>query len=269
MPWFYAEDGKQMGPVEDAEFDRLMALGTITGATLVWRQGMANWEPLAKVRPALPPPPIAVTAPAPLAPGLVRCTECQNTFPAEETIEIGAARVCAACKPIYVQKLREGRATFTPAPTVGTMRYAGFWIRVVAKIIDGLIVGIPVMLIYLVSAFVFGFSAAIAPGGQPDFGALMGSMVIQLLAQGVGLVLGGIYNVFFVVKYGATPGKMAVNLRIITPDGRRLSVGRAIGRYFAEMVSGMACYIGYILVAFDDQKRALHDRMCETRVVYK
>lgn len=269
MPWFYAEEGKQIGPVEDSEFDRLISVGSITPNMLVWREGMAHWEPLAKVRLSLPR-----TLPLPpqpiIAAGQARCTECQKIFPVEETVEIGAARVCASCKPLFVQKLREGTARFMPATAVaGAFRYGGFWIRFVAKFIDSLIVGIPVMIVYGVAVFMFGASVARGAGGQPDFSALFASMAIQLLAQAVGLVLNGFYTVVFVVKYGATPGKMAVNLRIVTPDGARLSVGRAIGRYFAEMVSAMACYIGYILVAFDDEKRSLHDRICDTRVVYK
>ena len=269
MPWFYAEEGKQVGPVDDIDFERLVAAGSIAPGTLVWREGMPNWEPLAKLRPA-PPPPMALPQQAPVAPGQVRCTECQKVFPVEETVEIGAARVCAACKPLFVQKLREGTARLTQAAASGgSFRYAGFWIRVVAKIIDSLIVGIPMMIIYFVSAFALGVNAVTGPGGQAAFGALLGSLAVQLLAQAVGLVLGGFYTVYFVVKYGATPGKMAVNLRVVTPDGARLSIGRAIGRYFAEMVSAMACYVGYILVAFDDEKRSLHDRICETRVVYK
>jgi uncharacterized RDD family membrane protein YckC len=62
---------------------------------------------------------------------------------------------------------------------------------------------------------------------------------------------------------------MAVGLRIVTSDGGRVSYARALGRSFAEILSSIICYIGYIIVAFDDQKRALHDHICDTRVVRK
>ena len=68
---------------------------------------------------------------------------------------------------------------------------------------------------------------------------------------------------------GGTPGKMACGLKIIRSDGSALSYGRAIGRYFATMLSSFTLGIGYLMVAFDDEKRALHDRVADTRVIYK
>ncbi len=77
------------------------------------------------------------------------------------------------------------------------------------------------------------------------------------------------YQIFFLGKYGATPGKMACSIKVVTADGGRIGYGRATGRFFSELLSGIICYIGYIIVAFDGQKRALHDHICNTRVVYK
>ena len=74
---------------------------------------------------------------------------------------------------------------------------------------------------------------------------------------------------FFIRRYDATPGKLACGLRIYRADGSKLTTGRIVWRYFAEMVSGMVMYIGYIIAGFDDQKRSLHDHICDTRVVYK
>jgi uncharacterized RDD family membrane protein YckC len=56
---------------------------------------------------------------------------------------------------------------------------------------------------------------------------------------------------------------------VVTADGGRVSYLRALGRYFAKMLSGFTCLIGYIIAAFDGQKRALHDHICNTRVVFK
>jgi uncharacterized RDD family membrane protein YckC len=75
------------------------------------------------------------------------------------------------------------------------------------------------------------------------------------------------YEVFFVRKYDATPGKMAMGLKILRPDGSKLSVGRIIGRYFASIISALILLIGYIMAAFDEEKRALHDRLADTRVI--
>jgi uncharacterized RDD family membrane protein YckC len=77
------------------------------------------------------------------------------------------------------------------------------------------------------------------------------------------------YETFFVGKFGATPGKMACKLRVITAEGAPVSYARALGRYFSKLVSYLTCSIGFIIAGFDDEKRALHDRMCNTRVIYK
>jgi uncharacterized RDD family membrane protein YckC len=82
-------------------------------------------------------------------------------------------------------------------------------------------------------------------------------------------VIGVAYYVFFVGRYAATPGKMICGLRIVTAEGGKVGYGRAAGRFFAEILSALCCTIGYIIAAFDDEKRALHDHICSTRVVYK
>ena len=79
------------------------------------------------------------------------------------------------------------------------------------------------------------------------------------------LVVG--YNTIMQGKYGATLGKMACGLRVVQPDGAPISYGRAFGRAWAEMLSGFICDIGYIVAAFDDQKRSLHDHIANTRVI--
>ena len=225
MNWFYANAGQQAGPVNDDEFNRLIGAGDIQPSTLVWHEGMANWEPLSKVRPApgAPPPaafvpPLGQTAPPP---GQVICNECRKAVPVEETMQFGNATICAACKPIYVQKLREGAAP-NYALAQGQFRYGGFWIRVAAKLIDSIIVGIPIGLLYLGGMFLFGFGATMGgAGGQPNMPAVMGMFGMQLGVQFLAVLLGGFYNVFFVVKYaaaGAVPEMGAGGQQVLGVD---------------------------------------------------
>jgi uncharacterized protein DUF4339 len=61
MTWYYALGNDRQGPVEDAELDRLIASGVVTSDTLVWRAGMADWQPLSQARPRVAPPPDPVT----------------------------------------------------------------------------------------------------------------------------------------------------------------------------------------------------------------
>ena len=120
MKWYYAVGQQQQGPLDDAQLDALIAAGTVTPDTLIWREGQANWQPLRIARPGVPvappgaippfaaPPGAASAAAAP--PGQVQCAECRAFFAKEDTIQYGSVNVCATCKPIFVQRLREGAA---------------------------------------------------------------------------------------------------------------------------------------------------------------
>jgi uncharacterized RDD family membrane protein YckC len=164
----------------------------------------------------------------------------------EELIQIGDALVCAKCKPLFVQRLREGVAV------TGEMVYAGFWIRVGAKFIDGIILSIV--------GLALGFVGSIITNNMIARGALQNIL---------SLVLSIGYTTYFVGAYSATPGKMACGLRVVRSDGEKISYARACGRFFSEFVSSFILGIGYVMAAFDQEKRALHDRICDTRVVKK
>lgn len=247
MYWYYMENGQQQGPVSEEDFEDSVKSGKIASDTLVWNEGLTGWKPYSAINTdSAASPPVIVSRHT--------CVECGRSFPADEVIRYQDSWICANCKPIFFQKLKEG------ARLPGTVVYGGFWIRVVAKIIDGLIQG--VFGILLVLAFLPFFSFE---GGASDttsflvWGGVQGGSILFALA----------YTVFFLGKYGATPGKMAVALKVVTSEGDPIDYKRAAARYFAEILSGLICYIGYIMVAFDDERRALHDRLCDTRVVYK
>jgi hypothetical protein len=103
MSWYYADSGQQKGPITDEELQALVRSGKITDQTLVWQEGMANWQPYGTVKPA-------AAAPSGLPPltGGVVCRECGKSFPPGEVIRYGDVFVCAACKPVFIQRLREG-----------------------------------------------------------------------------------------------------------------------------------------------------------------
>jgi len=256
MNWYYVEQGQQAGPVNDEQFEELVRAGKIQPDTLVWREGMAAWQAYREAKssaPASGPLPAGAAGYTPGQGPEAVCAECRNLFPIQDMIRHGGVYICANCKPVFMQKLAEGAKLNT-----GELNYAGFWIRFAAKFIDGLILGVPFMIV---------FFAAFIPqmrSGKPDNLIFM-PYIIQFCFIFVRMA----YEIFFLGKYGATPGKMACKIMVVTAEGGRFGYGRATGRFFAEMLSGMICYIGYIIVAFDDQKRALHDHICNTRVVFK
>jgi hypothetical protein len=117
MNWYYAAGGQQQGPVDDAQLDALLSSGQINAETLIWRDGMANWQPLRQARstPAtLGAPPVQPGGETPpvasgtSAAGEIVCAECGKTFTKDNAIQYGSTWVCASCKPVFLQKLREG-----------------------------------------------------------------------------------------------------------------------------------------------------------------
>jgi uncharacterized RDD family membrane protein YckC len=252
MKWYYVENGQQAGPVEEIDFPQLARNGKLRADTLVWREGLTNWEPFAKACPGE----FAATTATVTAGVEAVCAECGGIFDKNEMIPHSGAFICARCKPVFMQKLAEG----VRLPTAG-LRYAGFWIRVVAKIVDALIVTVPLVGLVMLSVIFVGSSGG---GGSPLWFNFIG-VFAQLLYYGLNLM----YVIFFVGKYGATPGKMLCKLRIVVATGEKVTYGRATGRAFAEILSGLICNIGYLLAAFDQEKRTLHDHICNTRVIYR
>jgi uncharacterized RDD family membrane protein YckC len=135
------------------------------------------------------------------------------------------------------------------------MNFAGFWIRVLAYIID------------IIPLLIIGFVLALLSG--EDLINTDPSAPLYSFTDLVGLIVGIAYFVGFESSaYQATPGKMALGLIVVDTDGRRISVGRAFGRYFAKILSGLVLLIGYIMVAFTERKQGLHDMIAGTLVVY-
>jgi uncharacterized RDD family membrane protein YckC len=92
-------------------------------------------------------------------------------------------------------------------------------------------------------------------------------LTIQAAFILVGLVLSFVFEVFFVGRFGGTPGKLLLQMRIVRSDFSRLTYGRVAIRFFGKMLSDLTMYIGYIMVGFDPQRRALHDHIADTRVI--
>lgn len=109
MSWYYVAEGKSIGPIEDEAFQNLVTAGMITMDTMVWNETMTDWKPYREVAPASqrlklrePGQMLAATS----TEGV--CVSCGNTFPKEDMLPIENNFVCARCKPIYVQRLKEG-----------------------------------------------------------------------------------------------------------------------------------------------------------------
>lgn len=268
MNWHYADNGQQVGPVSDEQLLQLFQSGKINADTLVWHEGLADWTPYHQATAHLnlgPQPPsqqpLAAAAGAPGEDEVV-CAECGKFFPVHETMRFGKVSVCAACKPVFLQKLSEGARINS-----GELNYARILTRFAAVLVDGLLLaGVNVGINTIVQLI---FIAPVARNVTATGAMPTTFLALQFVLLAVNLAIGLTYEVVMIGKYGATLGKMACKIKVVTADGGQVSYARALGRYFAKMLSGMVCAIGYIIACFDDERRALHDHLCNTRVVIR
>lgn len=140
------------------------------------------------------------------------------------------------------------------------MKFAGFWIRTGAAIIDGLIL----MVIFFLLEKITGFSFF-----QPLYNNTQEPAQPALLVIVTNLIWLLYFILFVASKWQATPGRRVFNIYVTTKDGAgKISLLRSIGRELGSIVSGLLLGIGYIMVAFTREKTGLHDIMAGTRVVY-
>ena len=291
MTWLYKDEEQEKGPFSKSELQDLINKKVITAQTLVRKDTDTDWRPLkefAKSKPASPKaspespkassnPPVQdepQTAeenetPADAAaeqPETKICSQCGQSFPADQVVTFDGKIICSACKPAFVQKIKEGAAVDSD------LRYGGFWIRFGAKIIDGLVLGVIQMLAFI-PLYMFFLSSMMPEIALQNPEDVENNLQLFIFVFGtIWLVLIFIFIVyltFFVGKFAATPGKMACGLKIVAPDGSKISYLRAFGRVFGEWLNSFTFGIGYIIAGFDREKRALHDIICSTRVVHK
>jgi len=185
----------------------------------------------------------------------VHCPRCRKSFPLVRPTS-AAARAVAAPQADTVAS----RETASPAVSAADgIAKAGFWIRLVAWVIDKILVG---LLQVALGGLLLLAGFSYTPLVDNNLGAL--AQLIWLFT----IVVNIVYYVLFTGHCGQTPGKMAVRVRVIRRDGEPISYGRAFFREVpGKFISAVILGIGYLMVAFDDQKQGLHDRMADTYVI--
>ncbi|MGA7579367.1 MAG: RDD family protein [Desulfobaccales bacterium] len=144
--------------------------------------------------------------------------------------------------------------------------YAGFWLRLVAFVIDTIVVAMVILGAVTVLKVVLGVPVGLSAG---RYG-------VQALERGRGLI----FLIIMVVPWlywalmesssqQATLGKMALGLKVTDLEGEPISFGKATGRYFGKFVSELILYIGFMMAGWTAKKQALHDIMAGTLVVKK
>ena len=160
--------------------------------------------------------------------------------------------------------------TPAPSPTVPStpqqpidylaMPKGGFLYRFIAWLIDAIILGIIQSVItVIIGAPIFLSGVTLSPG----------AMAAQYSTMSViSLVVGILYFVYFWGDKGATPGKMALGLKIVGTDGTMpIGYPKAFVRYIGYIISSIICLLGYLLIIIDDDNQGLHDKIASTFVV--
>lgn len=266
--WYYADrQGQQQGPVQTEDLLALRNAGQVGMDTLVWRNGMANWQAFSTVANEIMPPPAAPEAAAPVPAPVV-----------DGSYSMYAAAPVAqqANDPYAAPRAQVGSDSLVVQG--GHIVYAGFWKRVAAYAIDTILLA--------VASFVIGLAVGV---GAMASGYLSSA---QIGAQLLGFAVAWLYAALLESSGSqATLGKMAVGIKVTDSDGERLSLLHATGRFLAKSVPtiiivigamkgiptlfaamGLAIIIGLIdcvAAAFTDRKRAVHDMAASTLVVDK
>jgi uncharacterized RDD family membrane protein YckC len=158
-----------------------------------------------------------------------------------------------------------------PAPGYAPQRtYGGFWIRVVARLLDGLILGIPISILFGILFAIFGGIASTTASSDQNTqtaAALgLGSVFVIFYLVVLVVVIG--YYVYFWGTTGSTFGMRILKLRVVDANtGGPIGIGRAAVRYLMSIVNSLACYIGWIWVAFDARKQGWHDKVANSVVI--
>ena len=250
--WYYADaDRQRQGPLSAEELTLRFHQGKLRLDTLVWRDGLGEWQPLREFTSEL----ALHQAPA-------------ETFYTPVDPSVAAAPPITPASPLADSPYAPPTATLVGSHTAvlgGEVVYAGFWKRVAANIIDSFIVGIVGGIIGAIIGGVLG--AAMGMNGGLGGG---GFIAIQLITNLVSITItAGYYAWFHSSANQATLGKLAIGIKVVRSDGEAIGFGRGVGRYFAFLLSSLILGIGLLMAAFTERKQGLHDMLCDTLVVDK
>lgn len=168
MNWYYASGAEQKGPVTEEELVRLEGAGVVTAETLVWRDGLPNWQRRGSVLPGPSADPSA---------GETVCLACGRRTPAREVFTLGEASYCAACKPQVLQSIKEGK----PLTNAAAEETRNLYLKHEASVKS---IGVLYYIggVALICAGIAVFIAGLA--GDSGVGSIIGSVLLLALGGG-------------------------------------------------------------------------------------
>jgi uncharacterized RDD family membrane protein YckC len=194
---------------------------------------------------------------------MIYCSRCgtQNPEQAAFCRQCGAGlgtNLPAPASPAYT-------APIAYAAAGSSVRYGGFWIRFVAIVIDWIVLAV---VSWPIRVILFGIFHVPRYHWGPDYDGNLGPLFAVVPAIfSVNIVINWLYEALMMSStWQATLGKKALGLWVTDEAGDRISFARASGRHFAKYISALILCFGYLMAAFMDRKRALHDILAGTLV---
>jgi uncharacterized RDD family membrane protein YckC len=189
------------------------------------------------------------------------CTECgtQMSDQAQACPSCGAptaARTATAYAPTY-----PGQTYGLPPYGAGSLADPGQ--RLVARIIDGLIVGVGFIALTIVMSMFGAALGSIGPSEIGGFFAISGILGIVIVAFG--------YEIVFIATRGQTPGKMVMSIKVVrTADGQIPDWGASFLRWIVPIAMSLLPFGGFLdalWLLWDDNRQCLHDKAANTLVI--
>lgn len=189
--------------------------------------------------------------------GIVRCTRCHRQFCQDCVAYLRGFPYCAECKGEQVRDIQSGT-------TPGALDLASVWQRLGALLLDHLLVSCistPIILVVFVG---LGALGAATKAREEILGVLVWLAILPLT-----IVLPLVYEAWMLQARGQTLGKMALGIKVVTPEGAQISAGQAWGRTGMRLVFGVFCaaFVDYIPALLTPEKTCIHDMLAKTRVV--
>lgn len=262
--WYYADAQRERhGPVDAGAIREKFRQGELDLTTLVWREGMSQWQPLSAVAEELQL--------------LVQATTGIDLRGDYAAIENGTAPEPAilSAASVHSPYAAPGSISTDSNHVVagGDIVHAGFLRRFAASTIDGLVTGVASYALLIPLALVMGVSLmSVAQSEVASAGALI---TFYILNYAISILVPAIYFGWMQSSSNmASLGKMAVGAKVVRVNGERISFWRAFLRYIAMVglavfTCGLAMLVSAIMVGVSERKQGLHDMICDTVVVDK
>ena len=188
------------------------------------------------------------------------CLQCGKAFCDRCLVSFLGRDLCASCKQAALRSVQHGQSG-------AAVENASFGPRFFAMFIDRIVAAIPMYAIQIPLMLSMARRVPAARPGSALFPFAPYGCGFLLVGWLIGIAIEGTYFTWMIGARGQTLGKMALRLKVVREDLSPVSYGRAFGRFWGYQLSTLVLFIGYLMVLFNKDRKALHDILCDTRVI--